>query len=94
MSAYVTKLPIDVESVKKLLPPGSDVESVSFNAETREVELRWSNDTLVTGYTVHMDWPLALLQEGKRPDTVKDRVLKPAPVPEPVVATAKKGKKK
>lgn len=91
MSAYVTKLPVDLESVKKLLPPGSDVESVEFNKDTAEVELKWGNDALQTPYSFHFDWPLSMLQEGKRPEIVKDRVLKAA---EPVAAPAKKGKKK
>lgn len=95
MSAFVTKLPVDLEAVKKLLPSGSDVESVSLNNETKEVELRWSNDSLTTGYTVHLDWPLALLQEGKRPDFVKDRTIPKAvdPLPEQP-KPEKKGRKK
>lgn len=97
MSAFVTRIPVDISSVTKYLPPGSDVEDVTFSRESGEVAVQWSNDRLHTGYSFHEEWPLASLEKGDHPASVKakefNKPVEPVAAPSPE-ATVKPGKRK
>lgn len=76
MSAFLTKIPIDLEAIKKLLPANHYIEGITFNKDTNEVELTWSHHLFVTPFTFAQEYPISLLSEGKTPEsTVKKETL-------------------
>lgn len=78
MSAFLTELPVDINGAKVLLPKGSFVESVTWNAENQTVEMVWSNRDLKTPYTTPTKFPLQMLHDQQIPDgaTLKPVVVK------------------
>lgn len=73
MSNFITRIPVNLEAVTKLLPKGSHVYAVDLAGDS--IELRWCNDDVETGYTFFLDWPLDLLKKRKLPKgaTEKER---------------------
>lgn len=97
MSTFATKLPVDLDTIKALLPKGSHVESVKWNAERGEMEIQWDNAELITPFSFPVDFSIAQLKAGELPEKTVIRERKPAPAPapeapeaDPVVPTAKK----
>ena len=86
MSQFITKLPVNLDAVKKLLPKRSDLLSVTLSENGSEVEIRWSNDDMHSGRTFDFDWPMAFLEKKKCPPGVVNRV--PLPKPQQKVQTA------
>ncbi len=91
MSSFVTKIPVDVDAVKALLPFGSDIEGVVWNG--KEIELRWGNQHLRTPFTFHVDYSLAMLGEGQKPSCVIEgkQTAAPALVAPTLKARRRKG---
>lgn len=87
MSSFITRIPIDLAAFKKLLPNGTDFESITFNAQTNEVEIRWGNRYIVTPFTYHVDFTEAMLKAKQLPSCAKLRadavkVLNPTAFPQ------------
>ncbi len=68
MSYFTTPIPIDLESVKKLLPTGSDILGVEWNPTESRIDLRWSNERLKTPFTFDHHFPLDSLKAKKLPE--------------------------
>lgn len=75
MSNFVTRIAVDVEAVRKLLPKGSFVAAVEFNGQ--EVEVRWAHDHLVSPYTFAVEYPLEELKQRRLPEQVRMRQPRP-----------------
>lgn len=71
MSSFSTRLPVDVESVKALLPKGSDLEGIVWDGAG--VTVIWSHQKLVTPFTVNTEVSIDDLKSEKWPACVKDR---------------------
>lgn len=93
MSAFKTVIPINLEEVKKLLPPDSDVESVDWDDTRKEVTLKWSCRRWVTPFSFNEECSIEQLQSGEPPNsvTVRDVVIaghvlqvEPKPIPAPM----------
>lgn len=91
MSNFKTTIPVDIQSVKNLLPPDSDVESVRWNEEHKEVELLWHNRRLITPYSFYQDFTIDQLKAGEFPKSVTARepvtVQSPLQTKEPLTIT-------
>lgn len=73
MSKFVTSIPVDVESVRKLLPAKAFFIGLKFNAESSAVELSWEDDNLVTPYTDAIEFPVEALKNRQLPKLVRLR---------------------
>lgn len=88
MSSFITRMPVDLATFKKLLPIGSDFESITFDPKTNEVQMRWSHRDLVTPFTYHEEFTVEMLKAQELPKSVKVRQrtqipVNAAPLPEP-----------
>jgi hypothetical protein len=69
MSKFKTTIPVDVEQVKKLLPPGAHLDGVTFDAGNNSVEVRWQHDGFRTPLDHAVEYPLAkLIAQNLPPD--------------------------
>ncbi len=59
MSKFVTRIPVDVEAVRALLPKGALVERVRWNAKASLVEVEWDHQPFHSA----LDFPVAFEQE-------------------------------
>lgn len=80
MSAFVTEIPVDIESVRKLLPQDSDFEGIAWNAAKKCVEMKWSNRRLQTPFSFYLPFSIELLQSGGIPAGVTPKVTPPPAV--------------
>ena len=86
MSQFSTKIPIDVEAVKRMLPAKSDVQDVTLGQEADGsffVVLEWSNDWMRTPFTFAYEWPLDQLRAKEIPAKVTN-LLPPKALPKEV----------
>lgn len=92
MSQFKTTIPVDLSSVRKLLPNGSDVEGIHWNNTTREVEMTWSNRKLKTPYNVPTDFPVQMLHDQQLPKSVQilEAQQKQAPLDTSIVTVNEK----
>lgn len=81
MSKFVTRIPVDVDAVKRLLPKRSYVTCVGLHPDKDAVEVFWDDDDFETGYTFPVEFSTELLEARKLPDKVKLRKGAAAPVP-------------
>lgn len=74
MSAFVTEVAVDLDKVRKALPPGSDVLACDFvqDAAGARVRFTWANDHLRGVSTHGNEFPLELLRARKLPAGVRD----------------------
>lgn len=70
MSNFVTPIPIHLDNIKALLPPGSTVDKLEWNPKTNSVDLLWHNGKLQTKYLWAWPFSLAQLEQKKLPDGV------------------------
>jgi hypothetical protein len=84
MSDFSTFIAIDIDSITKLLPAGSDIYGLAWCPDTNMVELRWGNRKLVTPFTFSMPYDMELLKSGKTPPQVRN--MGDIPITEKVVA--------
>ena len=80
MSQFITRIPVNLDAVKKLLPKRSDLQSVTLSEDGQNVEVIWSNDDMHSGRTFAFEWPMANLERKKCPNGVVNR----APLPKPL----------
>lgn len=73
MSHFSTKIPVDLDAVKKLLPLESHIEAVRWNHDKKELELRWYNERLQSPYTYHQEFPVEMLKAKDLPASVTVR---------------------
>jgi len=62
MSKFKTSIPVDVDSIKKLLPAGSFLHGVSWDAQRSAVDVLWEHDDLKTGRDFPADYSLEKLK--------------------------------
>lgn len=67
MSKFKTDIPIDVEELKKLLPPNHHFTKILFNEDQSAVELHWEHDQMVTPFDFAMSFPVELLKRQQLP---------------------------
>jgi hypothetical protein len=91
MSKFVTRIPVDVEAVKALLPKGSFLERVSWNGKTSEVEVQWDHERFYSGADYHLPFGVELLEGKKLPKGVRDGG--PPPKKKPAAPKPKKSAK-
>lgn len=74
MSNFVTKIPVDVEAVKRLLPPGAYVEPrVAWDEAKQELSVRWSHHRLRSPYSFDIPFSVEQLQARVLPESVADK---------------------
>lgn len=88
MSKFKTTIPISVAAVLAKLPARSYVEGTKLNEARDGVEVIWGCDDLRTGYTFPVEFPLANLEAGSRPQGVLDYTNVPPPADAKPVETA------
>jgi hypothetical protein len=93
MSDFSTFIAIDIDSITKLLPTGSDIYGLAWCPDTNMVELRWGNRKLVTPFTFSMPYDMELLKSGKTPPQVRNMGDIPIGEKTSVDVTTKGGKK-
>ena len=98
MSKFVTKIPVNIEEVLKLLPVKSDVQETRLSEDGKTIEIEWSNDWMQTPYTVPHEWPLETFWAKTLPDKVVDKmavksIQLPSPAPESKEKVDKPAKK-
>ena len=95
MSEFITNLPLPIEDLLKLLPPGSALhprDSVKLSADKTEVQVTWYNEDIKTNANRPVDYPLASLRgDAEQPDEILAECRK---VQTPKVATGKGSKAK
>lgn len=74
MSRFKTAIPVDVEAVKRMLPPGTYFHGVTWDPATQTLALEWEHDKVTSPYTFAADFPLAAL-EGKEQQPKYVKVL-------------------
>lgn len=62
MSKFKTTIPVDVEAVRRLLPPGSYVDDVVFDDAGEQVELHWQHDAFKTPFDHAVEFSVDRLQ--------------------------------
>jgi hypothetical protein len=70
VSHFVTPIPVDVDRIKKLLPPGSTFVRVEWNKDKSCVEMFWYNGQLQTKYSWSFPFQIAQLEAKEIPDGV------------------------
>lgn len=73
MSRFKTVLSVDVAGVRQALPPGSYVESVTFD-EKEGVAVVWDHPALTSKFTFPVEFPLADLTAARVPAGVVGNV--------------------
>jgi hypothetical protein len=73
MSNFVTPIPIHLDKIKALLPPGSTVTEAKWNPKTNSVDLFWHNGKLQTKYLWPFEFTLAQLESGRLPEGAETR---------------------
>ena len=81
VSKFVTHIAAPVSQTKALLPEGSVVVGVSYNAQLERIEIQWERDDLSSGYTYPIEFTAKQLKSNALPDGVKKVSLKPVVVP-------------
>jgi len=88
MSKFKTSIPVDVESIKKLLPEGAYLHGVEWDKQQSDVNILWEHDKFVTPHDFATEFPRANLEQEKLPDGVKFyRPPKPKQAEAPPVVT-------
>lgn len=70
MSKFITKIPTQVDDIRKLLPEGSDLHEVRLSEDGKQIEVEWGNDWRQTPFTVPHEWPVEFLCAGTVPEKV------------------------
>lgn len=82
MSDFVTSIPVDIETTKKLLPPGAEIDpNLKWNPERQQLELTWRHRNLLTPYTFPLDYPIEMLKARTFPKHASVREIKTAQEP-------------
>lgn len=77
MSDFVTNIPVDIESTRKLLPPGSEIDpNLRWNSESQQLQLTWRHKNLLTPYTFPLEYPVELLKAKEFPKKASVREIK------------------
>jgi len=86
VSAFRTVLPVDLDSVKRLLPKDHTIEKVVFDQAASQIVVIWQTSAIDTPYTFPLDFTAADLEAKKLPQHAKlaERRVKPS-VPANVV---------
>ncbi|MDE2105957.1 MAG: hypothetical protein KGL39_52530 [Patescibacteria group bacterium] len=91
MSQFITRIPVDVQSIIASLPKNHFLHSVSFDKNTNEVIVLWEADQFWSGLTIPVDLPPADVIKKRLPKGVrKGKPSQPSPevkaAPSPVSA--------
>lgn len=83
MSRFVTKISVNVKPLLDILQKNAFVHSQTYDEKTQALTVLWESDSLPTGYTFPVEYPLADLLAKRLPRAVKDqKALKTPPKPE------------
>lgn len=72
MSKFITRIPVDIEAVKKLLPPGAYFHGVQAGLGFESIDLVWEHDQLKTPWDYAIDYPSTMLGGNAVPKGVMD----------------------
>ena len=61
MSKFKTSIAVDVAAVKELLPEGSFLHGVNWDAKHGTVDLLWEHEKILTGRDFPVEFPAAVL---------------------------------
>jgi hypothetical protein len=81
MSKFVTSIPVDVEAIKRSLPPGAFFHHVQAGVGLERVEVVWEHEGLKTPWDYPLEFPAALLGTKQLPAGVIDTRRTTAPDP-------------
>ena len=80
MSDFVTNIPVDIESTRKLLPPGAEIDpNLKWNPDIQQLQLTWRHKNLLTPYTFPLEYPVELLRAKEFPKKASVREIKNMP---------------
>lgn len=72
MSKFATKIPVNTEALKQLLPAGAYVHGAAYDQEKNAVILTWEHGQLHTGYSFPVEFTQNELAAGVVPNGVTD----------------------
>lgn len=67
MSEFFTRVPVDIDDLRKALPKTAHVSRVVFDLEAKELRVTWADDGLRARYTNNNEFPLERLRERRLP---------------------------
>lgn len=72
MSKFITRIPVDIEAVKRCLPPGAFFHGVQAGLGFESIDLVWEHDQLKTPWDYAIEFPAGMLGSNAVPKGVSD----------------------
>ena len=87
MSKFFTGIPLEISTIKGLMPKGSITESIKLDLKAERLNIEWENADVRTAYTYPVEVTIEDLRERRWPAGVVN-----APPKEPAIVPGPDGK--